>query len=123
MCDKNNLKQDQQNGQRANSGCVGGSAFLCDDFQPTPVRDDLSYGFAIQVSDNQRGDNPACCRCYEVEWLSGNASQKRMIVQVLTPGGSGGDIKKDDLIILTPGGGLGPLNRGCPAQYGNNFNW
>ncbi|KAB5517449.1 RlpA-like double-psi beta-barrel-protein domain-containing protein-containing protein, partial [Coniochaeta sp. 2T2.1] len=108
----------------ATTGCSnGGTAFLCDSYQPQPVADDLSYGFAIKVSASQAEDNPDCCKCFDVQWLSGNAAGKRMIVQIVTPGGSGGDVKRDDLIILIPGGGLGPLNSGCPRQYGNNFNW
>ena len=88
-----------------------------------PVADNLSYGFAIQVSDNQHEDNPNCCKCYEVQWLSGNAVGKTMIVQIVTPGGGAGNITKDDLIILTPGGGLGPFDQGCPRQYGNSYSW
>src|SRR3569833_1794395 len=110
-------------GFRANSGCLGGNAFLCDNFQPVPVADDLSYGFAIQVSDTQVGDNPNCCKCYEVQWLSGGAQDKKMIVQILTPGGSGGDMKKNDLIFLVPGGEQGPLKTKNPTQKSNNFNW
>ncbi|OIW32953.1 barwin-like endoglucanase [Coniochaeta ligniaria NRRL 30616] len=124
VCDKNNQVQEQDTGLWATTGCSnGGTAFLCDAFQPVPVADDLSYGFAIKVSASQAEDNPDCCKCYDVQWLSGNAAGKRMIVQILTPGGSGGDVKRDDLIILIPGGGLGPLNSGCPRQYGNSYNW
>jgi hypothetical protein len=96
---------------------------MCDSFQPTPVADDLSYGYAIQVSDAQTENHPNCCKCYEITWLNGGAEGKRMIAQVLTPGGSAGDIRRDDLILLVPGGGLGPLNQGCPNQYGRNVNW
>ncbi len=110
-------------GIQAASACLNGNGYLCENYQPIPVSDDLSYGFAIQVSDNQREDNPNCCKCYDVMWLSGNSAGKRMIVQVLTPGGSGGPVKKDDLIILIPGGGVGPLSSGCRAQYGNSYSW
>ncbi len=113
----------QTAGILAGSGCFNGNGYLCDSYQPIPISDDLSYGFAIQVSENQREDNPNCCRCYDLMWLSGNAAGKRMIVQVLTPGGAGDPIKKDDLIIMTPGGGVGPLNAGCRAQYGNQYSW
>ena len=44
-------------------------------------------------------------------------------MQILTPGGAGGDVKRNDLILLTPGGGVGPLSTGCTAQYGNGFSW
>lgn len=96
---------------------------MCDDYQPRPVADDLTYGFAIQVGGNTAGDNPNCCKCYEIQWLSGAAAGKKMIAQIVTPGGRGGDIKDNDLIILTPGGGLGPFSNGCRNQYGNNYSW
>ncbi|KAK3987621.1 family 45 putative glycoside hydrolase [Cladorrhinum sp. PSN332] len=128
VCDRNNKPHPLQAGINANTGCANsnsaspsGAAYLCDTYQPVPVSNDLSYGFAIQVSDNQNADNANCCKCYQVQWLTGAAGQanKTMIVQVVTPGGSGGDVKRNDLIILTPGGGLGPLSTGCPNQ-GNN---
>jgi len=121
VCDKNNNPMDRDTGLRANSGCTGGNAFICDDFQPVPVSEDLTYGFGIYIADNQLGDNPACCKCYDVQWLSGGATGKHMILQIVTPGGEGHGIKKGDLVILTPGGGLGPLNKGCSAQFGRSY--
>ncbi|KAK3379224.1 glycoside hydrolase [Lasiosphaeria ovina] len=126
VCDKNNKPIDHDAGIRANTGCsssASNSAYLCDSYSPTPVADDVSIGFAIQVSDSQNGDNPNCCKCYQVRWLTGAAANKSMIVQILTPGGSGGDVKKNDLIILTPGGGVGPLTSGCTNQYGKSYSW
>jgi hypothetical protein len=124
VCDKNNRAMDLNTGLWATTGCNnGGTAFACDTFQPMPVEDDLSYGFAIQVGGNTVGDNPNCCKCYEVLWLSGQAAGKKMIVQIVTPGGKGGNVKDNDLIILTPGGGLGPFANGCKNQYGSNFRW
>ena len=87
------------------------------------MSDTLSYGFAIQVGGSTTDANPNCCKCYDVQWVSGEAQGKHMIVQILTPGGTGGPVKDKDLIIMTPGGGLGPLAAGCAAQYGNNINW
>ncbi|KAK5653922.1 hypothetical protein OQA88_7847 [Cercophora sp. LCS_1] len=126
VCDKGNKLLDQNTGLRANSGCANGgssSAYMCDSYQPVPLSNDLAYGFAIQVSSNQNADNAACCKCYEVKWLSGSAINKTMIVQILTPGGSGGDVKVNDLILYLPGGGVGPLSTGCTNQYGNSFSW
>ena len=106
------------------TGCAnGGNAFMCDTYQPIPISNDVSYGFAIQVSDSQNGDNPNCCKCHEVKWTTGAGINKTMVVQIVTPGGSGDPVKRNDLIILTPGGGLGPLSSGCPNQYGNTFSW
>ena len=96
---------------------------MCDEFQPVPVSEDLTYGFVYQVGDAQTENHPNCCKCLEITWQSGPSQGKQMIAQVVTPGGPGGDIKRNDLIILVPGGGLGPLNGGCPAQYGKNIKW
>ncbi|KAK3318928.1 RlpA-like double-psi beta-barrel-protein domain-containing protein-containing protein [Apodospora peruviana] len=124
VCNKNNEPQGRDAGVRASSGCAnGGSAFLCDTYQPIPVADDLSYGFAIQISDGQTGDNANCCKCHQVTWTTGAAVNKSMIVQIITPGGAADVVKKNDLIILTPGGGLGPLSSGCANQYGKAYSW
>ena len=66
-----------------------------------------------------------CEKTIDVWWTTGAAAaaNKSMIVQILTPGGAGGDVKRNDLILLTPGGGVGPLSTGCTAQYGNGFSW
>lgn len=71
------------------------------------------------------GGNPNCCRCYEVEWLDGIGGDrnKRMIVQTIYPGGTGGDVVAGDLVILTPGGGFGPFGNACRTQYGNSYDW
>jgi len=128
VCDKANKPLDQNTGLRAASGCANGgasSAYICDTYQPIPVAEDLTYAFAIQVSDNQNADNANCCKCYDVWWTTGAAAvaNKSMIVQIVTPGGASGDIKRNDLIILTPGGGVGPLSTGCTNQYGTSYSW
>ena len=47
-----------------------------------------------------------------------------MVVQIInianTPGADS-DVQLDDLIILTPGGGVGPYNTGCQLQYGARY--
>lgn len=124
VCDRDNNALGQDASVRATTGCAnGGTGFLCQDYQPIPVEPDLSYGFAIQVGGGQAGTNPNCCKCYEVQWRSGKASGKKMIVQSIYPGQTGGDVRNNDLIILTPGGGLGPESSGCPRQYGNTYRW
>ena len=65
-----------------------------------------------------------CCRCYEVDWTSGAAAGKKMVVQVVNIGegaGPGGDVEEGDLVVLTPGGGVGPSREGCRAQYGQRY--
>lgn len=69
-------------------------------------------------------DNPYCCRCYEAEWLSGAAAGRTMVLQVVNiadGAGPAGDVAEGDLIVLTPGGGVGPWTAGCTAQYGLRY--
>lgn len=68
--------------------------------------------------------NDHCCQCYEAEWLSGAAIERKMVVQVVNvadSAGPDGDVNEGDLIILTPGGGVGPSIEGCQAQYGLQY--
>lgn len=44
-----------------------------------------------------------------------------MVVQAINVGGVGGDVKKEDIIVMTPGGGVGPNAKGCAAQYGSQY--
>jgi hypothetical protein len=123
VCDRNNQPMSFEDGMSATTACSNGNAYLCDSFQPVPVSNSLSYGFVILVGGPTAGDNPNCCKCFELQWLSGLASGKKMIVQAVTPGGALGDVKNGDMVILTPGGGLGPLTSGCRAQYGGSYSW
>jgi len=124
VCNASNQPLPLQQGLLAQSSCAGGTAFLCDSYQPIPVSEELSYGFAIQVGGSPTADNANCCRCYEAQWLTGAASGKKMVVQIInianTPGADS-DVQLDDLIILTPGGGVGPYNTGCQLQYGARY--
>jgi len=113
----------------AASGCNSGNSnagFLCADLTPQPVSDDMTYGFAIEVGGDNSASSQSCCKCYELEWLTGAAADlnRKMTVQIMTPGQAAGNITAGDIIILTPGGGTGPLgNTGCRRQFGNNFDW
>ncbi|PKS07400.1 hypothetical protein jhhlp_006002 [Lomentospora prolificans] len=124
VCNAQNQFLPRQQGLFAQSSCAGGAAFLCDSYQPVPISEDLSYGFAIQVGGSPTPDNANCCRCYDVQWLTGAAAGKKMTVQVInisnTPEADS-DVKENDLIILTPGGGVGPYNTGCLLQYGSQY--
>lgn len=88
--------------------------FLCSDYQPRPVAEDLSYGFAITDG------NENCCKCYELQWTEGSAAGKRIQVQIINEGGSVENGRRD-FILLTPGGGVGPNQAGCNAQFG--YDW
>lgn len=112
VCDINN--NPLANGLNAQSGCNAGTGYLCDTYVPTPVSDALSYGFAVMGSGS-------CCKCFQVTWWDGNARGKQMIVQAVNQFDVTGDLKKDDIVILTPGGGNGPNEAGCRNQYGRNW--
>jgi hypothetical protein len=84
-----------------------------------PAADDLSYGFAVAPGNN-------CCKCYDIFWLNGAASGKRMIVQVINwmPDSANGTLdpgRIGDFAILSPGGGSGPNPQGCQKQYGQSW--
>ena len=122
MCDINNNPLSAKLGLSAKSGCdTGGQGYLCDRYTPTPTGDDLAYGFAAMASGN-------CCKCFELEWTSGGARGKKMVVQAIdvTSGGGGGGnaattTGSTDIVILTPGGGTGSHDAGCRAQYGSSW--
>ncbi|SPO00754.1 uncharacterized protein DNG_03502 [Cephalotrichum gorgonifer] len=96
------------------SGTDSTKGFLCSDYQPRPVSEDLSYGFAIT-----RG-NDNCCKCFSLQWTEGPAAGKRMEVQIINEGGEVNNGRRD-FILLTPGGGVGPNRDGCDTQYG--YDW
>ena len=114
MCNKDD--NTLSNGASAQTSCASsnaGNAYLCSDYQPRPLSEDLSIGFAIMK------DGRDCCECFELTWLDGPASGKHMQVQVINEGGD-----DTDVIIVTPGGGIGPNIKGCDSQYGfSNYDW
>ncbi|KAI0015444.1 RlpA-like double-psi beta-barrel-protein domain-containing protein-containing protein [Xylariomycetidae sp. FL0641] len=117
VCDVNNNIL-AGNSDQYRSGCeTGGSAYLCADYAPIPVSEDLAYGFAVRKGD------ASCCKCYELAWRSGAARGKRMVVQVhnIVQTGSGPGATDADWIIAVPGGGSGVNQLGCRAQYGTNW--
>ena len=113
-CDINNeLLSD---GSTATSGCdENGKAYLCDDYSPKPVSENLSYGFAVLY------DNESCCKCYRLTWTDGKAAGKSMIVQSINIFSETDKISvsRDDIVILTPGGGVWGSGSGCMSQYGS----
>ena len=115
VCNKDNAAL--RDGQNATSACAegGGAGYLCSSYVPVPVEENQSYGFAILTR------NDACCKCYELRWTSGAARGKSMVVQAINVAPTGGDVKADDVIVLTPGGGVGTSGGGCKAQYGRTW--
>ncbi|KAJ9132943.1 Barwin-like endoglucanase [Coniochaeta hoffmannii] len=117
VCDKSDNFLSTSTGASAPSGCNAdgkGTGFLCSDYSPRPVSEDLSYGFAITNGVEN------CCKCFELMWTDGNAAGKRMQLQVVNSGGSvTGGVRQ--FIVLTPGGGVGPNTQGCDGQWG--YDW
>ena len=50
--------------QNAQSGCDGGTAYMCSDQSPWAVSSDLAYGFGA-VSIPGGSESTWCCACYE----------------------------------------------------------
>lgn len=118
VCDINDQPLSADLSASISSSCSesGGDSrgFLCSDYQPRPVSEDLAYGFAI--TDGSQN----CCKCFELQWTEGSAAGKRMQVQIINEGGEVTNGRRD-FILLTPGGGVGPNQAGCNAQFG--YDW
>ncbi len=104
----------------AQSGCNGGSAFMCHGMAPFAAGNRLAYGYAA-VSG--RGD--ICGRCFQLQFTgsshnggndpgSAAIAGKTMIVQATN---IGGDVGGGQFDILIPGGGVGAMNA-CTRQLG-----
>ncbi|KAK1750365.1 glycoside hydrolase [Echria macrotheca] len=114
VCDINN--NELANGFNLDSGCKsGGKAYLCDDYSPTPVSDNTTYGFVTMAG------NTNCCKCFQITWTSGAARGKTLIAQVVNNFEATDSLKSNDIVILTPGGGSGGNDGGCRSQYGTNW--
>lgn len=115
VCDKNDQFLSESLGDSEDSSCASraGNAFLCSDYSPVPQTEDFSYGFAaIEGSEN-------CCKCFELEWTDGPSRNKQMHVQVINDGGETDNGR--DFVILMPGGGVGPNEKGCDTQFGGSW--
>ena len=104
-----NAQNEHLSSDGVESGCNGGSAFMCIDQTPMIINKDLAYGFAaVKFSDDQ---STFCCSCFELTFPS--LGGKRMIVQLTNTGG----MEKNNFDIAIPGGGLGEKD-GCSNQFG-----
>jgi hypothetical protein len=113
VCNKNDDVLPNSQALLEQSGCDMGNGFLCSDYQPRPVTDNLSYGFAVTNGVEN------CCKCFELEWTDGPAVGKKIQVQVINTGGETN--RGREFVILTPGGGVGPNPKGCNEQFG--YDW
>ncbi|CAO3701996.1 unnamed protein product [Rhizopus stolonifer] len=97
------------------SGCNGGSSYMCNDNQPWAVSDDLSYGFAA-ASITGGSESSWCCACYELTFTSTAVKGKKLVVQVTNTGGDLGSSTDAHFDLQIPGGGVGIFN-GCQSQW------
>ena len=65
----------------AQSGCAGGTAYMCSDQSPWEINADLAYGFAAVGASS-----PNCCSCYQLTFTSSVIKGKKMIVQATNTG-------------------------------------
>ena len=101
------------------SGCNGGSAYMCSDQTPWAVNNSLSYGFAA-ASLVGGSEDSTCCTCMKLTFTSGPVSGNQMIVQVTN---TGSDLSSNHFDIAIPGGGFGIFTQGCPGQFGSGYQW
>ncbi|KAL8644889.1 MAG: hypothetical protein Q9210_007016, partial [Variospora velana] len=96
-------------GVTAQSGCNGGTSFMCSSQSPWAVNDNLAYGFAAVTSSS-----PSCCTCYKLTFTGENAIKgKTMIVQATN---TGDDVSGTQFDIAMPGGGFG-LFDACTREW------
>jgi hypothetical protein len=108
-CARDGITQVDVNAQ---SGCNGGSAYMCNNQQPWSVSDTLSYGYAAAYITGQRESN-WCCACYSLIFTTGPVAGKELVVQVTN---TGGDLGENHFDLQMPGGGVG-LFDGCSRQF------
>ncbi|CAH1115089.1 unnamed protein product [Psylliodes chrysocephalus] len=99
------------------SGCNGGSAYMCNNNQPWAVNNTLGYGFAA-ASFAGGVDTNMCCACFKVDFTDQIAG-KSMVIQVTN---TGSDLSSNHFDIALPGGGVGIFNAGCHNQWNAPWN-
>ncbi|KAI4187138.1 MAG: hypothetical protein L6R41_003003 [Letrouitia leprolyta] len=96
------------NGVTAQSGCNGGTSFMCSSQAPWAVNNNLAYGFAAVTASN-----PTCCSCYKLTFTSTSIKGKTMIVQATN---TGNDVSGTQFDLAMPGGGFGQFD-GCSKEW------
>lgn len=105
MCNKEG--NSPMSGVEAESVCLGGNAYMCNQQQPFN-ENGQNYGFAAA---NVAGGSESswCCACYNIQAAGG----KSIIVQVTN---TGSDLGENHFDIQIPGGGFGKYD-GCTKQW------
>ncbi|KAL9007711.1 MAG: hypothetical protein Q9173_007081 [Seirophora scorigena] len=117
-CDIND--QPLADGVTAQSGCNGGTSFMCSSQSPWAIDDNLAYGFAAVTSSS-----PNCCSCYKLTFTGDSPIKgKTMIVQATN---TGDDVGHTQFDIAMPGGGFGLFDactrewKASPAVWGAQY--
>ncbi len=97
------------------SGCVGGSAYVCNDNQPWAFNNTLAFG-TIAANINGFGPKATCCSCLLLTFQSGAIKGRQMAVQITN---TGNDVSKSTTAfdILIPAAGVGYYTKGCTTQW------
>ncbi|KAF5093029.1 hypothetical protein D0Z00_004281 [Geotrichum galactomycetum] len=104
----------------AQSGCVGGTSYMCSNQQPFAVNSTLAFGF-VAASMIGYGESQMCCTCVLMTFNDGPAAGKQMVAQVTN---TGTDLSSNHFDIAMPGGGFGIFANGCPTQWNSPAsNW
>ncbi|CAH1115090.1 unnamed protein product [Psylliodes chrysocephalus] len=94
------------------SGCNGGTAYMCTNQQPWQVDENVGYGFAA-ASFTGGVDTNLCCACFKLDFTD-QLVGKSLILQVTN---TGGDLGQNQFDIALPGGGVGIFTQGCHDQW------
>lgn len=100
-------------GDNVQSGCVGGSAYMCNNQQPFAYNSTLAFGF-VAASMIGGSESSMCCSCVLLTFNDGVAAGKQMVAQITN---TGTDLSSNHFDIAMPGGGVGIFN-GCSTQWG-----
>ncbi|GMF05542.1 unnamed protein product [Ambrosiozyma monospora] len=101
------------------SGCNGGTAYMCPDQVPTVVSDTLAYGFAA-ASISGATDETLACACIKLTFTSTSIKGKSLVVQISN---TGGDLGSNQFDLALPGGGGGIYSDGCSNEFGSGYSW
>lgn len=96
------------------SGCVGGSSYMCSNQQPWAYNSSLAFGF-VAASMVAGTEANMCCSCFLLTFNNGAAAGKQMAVQLTN---TGTDLNHNHFDIAMPGGGVGLYDVGCKSQWG-----
>jgi hypothetical protein len=103
----------------AQSGCNGGTSYMCNNQQPFAINSTLAYGFAA-ASIAGSGESQSCCSCMLLTFNDGPAAGKQMVTQITN---TGSDLGSNHFDIAIPGGGVGIFREGCKNQWGVENGW